>query len=528
METIYNGIILPGEWPPQYSVETLQKGQPVPYLDTPPAVININIGRQLFIDDFLIQSTNLKRRFYRAEKCPLNPIFSSETQWEKDETLPGASPKSGGIWWDDKEKIYRMWYEAGWLNRMAYAESDDGIHWKRPVLDIIPGTNLILNYNRVKKMDASVDPFYLRPDSTAVIPDYGCPDDSQRYKLFLRNPGPEKEGICMTSADGIHWGNAVLSSPVGDRSTAFYNPFRKKWVFSIRSFWSGRSRDYAEGDDFLKGADFEKTKVKWLCTDTGMRPDPYVGFVPQLYNVDAIAYESVMLGMFQVMYGPANSVCQKTGAPKLTELISMFSRDGFHFSKPSNQSIIQASRIEGTWDRGYVQSVCGGLFVTDDKIRIYYIGFSGDCENDRQQKGDWCFDGMYSGGATGFAVLRRDGFVSMETDGGGVLITKPVKFDGKKNLFVNFKGSLRVVIFSSDGAELAVSEPVTGDSTKMMIFFPNFDLVKLNEKPIQFRFDLKEGEIYSFWVSEDPSGTSRGYMGAGGPDYPGGRDLKGR
>ena len=35
-----------------------------PYLVDPPAVIPIDVGRQLFVDDFLIQSTSLTRRFH--------------------------------------------------------------------------------------------------------------------------------------------------------------------------------------------------------------------------------------------------------------------------------------------------------------------------------------------------------------------------------------------------------------------------------------------------------------------------------
>src|SRR5262245_15080691 len=61
-ETLYNGIVLPRPWPPRLadfptSVET----DPItpPYLISPPAVIPIDIGRQLFVDDFLIAETTL-------------------------------------------------------------------------------------------------------------------------------------------------------------------------------------------------------------------------------------------------------------------------------------------------------------------------------------------------------------------------------------------------------------------------------------------------------------------------------------
>lgn len=113
-----------------------------------------------------------------------------------------------------------MWYEAGWLHRMAYAESDDGLTWTRPDLDVVPETNEIL-----PDVDA---------DSSAVFLNYGTTNPAQRYKLFLREPGGMMPGRAYVSPDGIHWGKATMTSPLEDRSTMFYDPYRRKWVYSIR------------------------------------------------------------------------------------------------------------------------------------------------------------------------------------------------------------------------------------------------------------------------------------------------------
>ncbi len=51
-----NGIRLPNPWPPR----TIGPGSdplPVPYLANPPEVLPIDTGRQLFVDDFLIEHT---------------------------------------------------------------------------------------------------------------------------------------------------------------------------------------------------------------------------------------------------------------------------------------------------------------------------------------------------------------------------------------------------------------------------------------------------------------------------------------
>ena len=67
-ELLYNGIQLPGIWPPQNMDNNSYKPMSVPYLENPPEVIPIDVGRQLFVDDFLIESTTLKRQFHKAKK----------------------------------------------------------------------------------------------------------------------------------------------------------------------------------------------------------------------------------------------------------------------------------------------------------------------------------------------------------------------------------------------------------------------------------------------------------------------------
>jgi hypothetical protein len=139
----------------------------------------------------------------------------------------------------------------------------------------------------------------------------------------------------------------------------------------------------------------------------------------------------------------------------------MYSRDGYHFSRPSRESIINASIHKGEWDRGYVQSVGGTVIINGDELWIYYIGFGGD---ESRNNGSWVTNGMYCNGATGIAKLRRDGFVSM--NGNGSLVTRKLTFTNKKSMFVNAKGKVQVKIFDSDGCEIATSRVFDGDSTK--------------------------------------------------------------
>ncbi len=527
-ELLYNGIELPEQWPPRDMNPNSYDPMPVPYLNNPPHSIPIDIGRQLFVDDFLIESTNLHRQYHSAKKFDGNPVLKPETTLEMgDDGLPVACPKDGGVWWDPKDNLFKMWYEAGWIGSMAYATSTDGIHWNRPELDITPGTNQLIPD--------------LRPDSTTVFLDHEASNPQERFKMFLRGAnylGPN-HGYSLVSSDGIHWSRTVPTGPCGDRSTMFYNPFRKKWIYSIRSGGPlrsgiGRARYYHEHSDFLKGAEWTEDTISfWTGADRLDPPDPAIGENAQLYNLSAVGYESLMLGFHQIHLGPPNNVCQKYGFPKTTELMLSYSRDGYHWHRPDRNAFIPASRKQGDWERGYVQSVGGICTVVGDQLWFYYIGFRGDKSN-RHPEG--MLSGMYANGSTGIAVLRRDGFASLYSGGnGGVLTTRPVTFNGK-HLFVNVdcpQGELNVEILNVDNSVIASfsannCETVSTNNTIEPVYWnASNDLSSLSGQRVRFRFHLKNGHLYSFWVSPDESGASHGYNGAGGPGFTNAKDEVG-
>ncbi len=506
MEKLYNGIVLEDDFREEPSLP-----QNVPYLKNPPSVIDVTVGRQLFVDDFLVEQTDLAPVYHRAKKYEGNPILKPEKPWEIEQS-PTARPTSGGVWFDEEEKIFKMWYEGAFLHNMCYATSKDGIHWDRP--DLGDGTNKILHYEGYENRKMWDDIAYLRPDSTSVIIDYEGKKE-ERYKLFLRNPGPPHPGIVATSGDGIHFENFKFTPEVGDRTTAFYNPFRKKWVYSIRTElrpWSEgflRGRSYRECDDFLEGATWTPEEARhWMSVDELDKPHPYLGVEPQLYNVDCIGYESIMLGMFQIFYGPENNITDGLGVPKITELIPMYSRDGYHFSRPSRKPIINASLYDGAWDRGYVQSTTGGLIINGDELMLYYTATAGD-ENYTYQH--YSTNGTYRNGATGIATLRRDGFVSME--GKGILLTRTLTMNGKSSFFVNAVGSVRAELLDEEGTLLATSTRFEGDSTKAELSFENFDVATLNGKTFRIRFDV-DGALYAFGFA-DENGEFGGARAAG-------------
>jgi hypothetical protein len=140
-------------------------------------------------------------------------------------------------------------------------------------------------------------------------------------------------------------------------------------------------------------------------------------------------------------------------------------------------------------------------------------------------------------GATGLALLRRDGFASMDAGPAeGTLTTRPLKFAGK-HLFVNVaapQGELRAEVLGEDGNFVAPftaanCKPVTrADGTKLELTWNGAnDLSAIAGRTVSIRFTLTNGALYSFWISPEANGASHGYVAAGGPGFTGASDTTG-
>ena len=526
-QTLDNGITLPSVWPPRYADPTAPKEMPVPYLKQKPEVLPINRGRQLFVDSFLISNTNLTSVYHKANYYDLNPVLKVDRKWElTPEGYEYAAPFSDGIWYDDKDGKFKMWYlaGAGYVDTLkhslytCYAESLDGKTWTKPSLDIVPGTNVVDTMNR---------------DASTVWLDRNEKDPSKRWKFFNVEYKPDYiqwQYVLKYSADGIHWSKPVAQSgAVSDRCTAFYNPFTNKWVMSMRHHCkvSWRSRAYLEHADPEEAVSLahrlregvpDKHIVFWFTPDDKeKRHERYPDVDPGIYNFDAIAYESIMLGFYSQWQGPENHIARGLMIPKRNEIMLGYSRDGFHFARPSHSPFMPVNETDGAWNYGNMQSVNGVPLIVGDSLYIYSSG--------RSKNGVWWDAGV----STGLATLRRDGFVSMRAGNKeGFLTTEKLSFDGKYffvNADVKAKGAqLKVELLDADG------NPIPGftkrdcvvmrgaDKTKQLITWKGKkDLTDLQGRTIRAKFYLTRGDLYAFWISPWESGESRGYTGGGGP-----------
>ncbi|MGH7173352.1 MAG: hypothetical protein ACRELF_06330, partial [Gemmataceae bacterium] len=434
-ETLYNGIRLPSIWPPK--ITEIPRDPVTPsYLKSPPAVIPIDLGRQLLVDDFLVEKTTLRRTFHAPKEHPGNPLVRPDKIWEKKGRGPSAMVFSDGVWYDPKDLLFKMWYLGGYGTGTCHAVSKDGIKWQKPERDAKKATNIVQSDPR---------------DSATVWLDLEDRDPRRRYKLFRSHGEDGRFGLSVYfSADGIHWGKRVLrTGSCGDRTTVFWNPFRKVWVYSLRHGWGRpRRRRYWEVKDILKGPQWTRIDEPpmWCGSD---RLDPQrqdLRTVCELYNLDCVAYESLLLGLFSIWRGDKNI---PAGRPKPNEVCVGFSRDGFHWHRPERKPFLAVSETKGDWNWGNVQSAGGCCLVVGDELWFYHSGRAGS--PGRGETRD-------TGGSTGLATLRRDGFASLDAGpDGGTLATRPVRFGGKY-LFVNADtaaGELTAEVLDEQGKVVA-------------------------------------------------------------------------
>jgi hypothetical protein len=523
-QTLYNGITLAEPWPPQQR-SLIDAAMIPPYLADPPAVIPIDVGRQLFVDDFLIEESTLNRTYHRAEYHSGNPVLRPTTRWERyDDTAERTHTRSNwaamvfsdGVFWDPRERLFKMWYMGGYVQSACLALSRDGLNWERPILDVVPGTNVVHRELR---------------DSTTVWLDLAA-GSADRYKMAWFD-GSEAALMFFTSRDGIHWSSAGKSGPTGDRSTMFYNPFRRVWVFSLRettsSVLGARIRRYIESPEFPPATRWARDEpVPWTAADRFDPPRPGYNQTPQLYNLDAVAYESLLLGLFGIWRG------ERADREKPNDIVLGYSRDGFHWWRPDRRPFLGVSEQVGDWNWANVQSAGGCCLVVGDRLYFYVSGRQGVPGTD--------LPGVCS---TGLGTLRRDGFASIDDDFGNrpqpstssrvrQLTTRPVRFAGS-HLFVNadvMRGRLRVEVLDVEGRviepfSLTHAVPIERvDGTRIAVTWQGTSTVAdLAGQPVRFRFSLSGGRLYSFWVAASTQGHSSGYVAAGGPEFSGPRDV---
>ena len=177
-ELLHNNICLPPSFPaePRINLTEAQRHyQPPPYLANRRPV-NISVGRQLFVDEFLVAKMDgLQRTWYQA-RMSKSAAVKADKPWE---THAGGLPGCGGVWWVPLSVAggghYRLYYDCGCdPYGFCVATSVNGEDWSKPAVGS-NGTNCLV----LPDDPSRVPPFF----GGTVWLDLEEPEPTRRWKL---------------------------------------------------------------------------------------------------------------------------------------------------------------------------------------------------------------------------------------------------------------------------------------------------------------------------------------------------------
>ena len=407
--------------------------------------------------------------------------------------------------------LYRMYYRGSSSNMpdrskhqvVCYAESDDGIVWRKPNLGLCEyggsKENNIILFDDATDVAHNFTPFL---DANPQ-----CPPD-ERFKAVAGRAA--KKGLMgYVSADGLHW-RRVSDTPMLDKrhgdfdsqNLCFWDATRGAYALYFRKFSGGRRKiRLATSPDFCNWSGFQ-----WLEYDESS-PDV------ELYTNSTMPYdraEGVYLGLpMRFCKGRCVpwDVSGAGGFPGVTDGVFMSGRGGMHFQlwgeaflRPGLQSERWLNRNNMTaWGMVQTKAAIPGC---PDELSLYSTENYYSQTPDRLRR----------------MTIRLDGFVSVNAPwAGGSVTTKPLKFapapDGKATrLLVNAStsGSGFVKCEIRDiggnpvpGFSLAESKENYGDGIELaMEWKGGNDLKALAGKPIVLYFELKDADIFSYRFGE--------------------------
>jgi hypothetical protein len=515
-----------------------------------PGVIALQPGqRQLFLDDFVVEeSTGVTRTMHRPEKrgAVIRPDIPSDGTLIQIRSAP---------MWDSEANEYKILYlayayDAKYTVGVALATSKDGLHWEKPAIGA-------LEVHGSKENNwIALDPELTWPHNSieGVVRDPKDPDPSRRFKALIgahsRKP--------IVSADCIHWqplGDAEITS--SDESQLIYDDLTNRFMAIVktgneygRAFSISFSEDFEHWtpNRFLFGADARDQErapdlIRKHINDPNMLgplfvdPDPATGWKPpegvkhqptwraEVYNVAVFPYEGVYIGLPTMYHPTGTALPERTNTDGFDHIQLIMSRDLEQWGRlGEREPFIPLSGIEngrvGVYDRSQVLAANHPI-VHEDELWFYYSGLKwrayiyelnkdGSPRDPKTLSVEERADFDDGWGAVCLAVLRRDGFVSLDAKESGTVLTKPLVLSGDR-LYLNLdapEGEVRVEILDEHGRafpgyELGYALPVSGDGVRLPVaweFGGRIDA--LAGETVRLRLHLDSANLYAFWTEE--------------------------
>ena len=427
----------------------------------------------MFLDNRLYEYVRgFRRRLNRPVQHAGNPIMEPESPQEFNRVL-----LYGSVVHDPEEGRFRMWYSSSTqspkpLSHLLYAESDDGYAWRRPSLDVVPGTNIVMDDDR-------------KIHGPTVILDRDEPDEAKRYKMIARRGRGVLAGY--VSPDGIHWelvrDEPLIHADSDSHIGLFRDPASGRYHASFRDACPDRRVWRSESEDF----------VSWRRPVLALEPDIRDPIQTQFYSLQMTPYGAYVLGWLH-RYTTWEADLGPTKMNGNWDIELAFSRGGYCWHRPA-QGENFLPRDPGGWTAGLISPASAPLFFADE-IRFYFAG----CE---KQHGDEYASKRFR---IGVASLKPDRFLSLDAGAEPAEVLTRAFATRSPALFLNAAaggGAVRAELRDVAGApipgyELHNCMPVETDETAARVRWrsdpsPSAFL----EKPIRLHLAATRASLYS-------------------------------
>jgi len=444
--------------------------------------INVGSRLELFVDDHLIEKMT-DTRLVLHRPVPREVAIVHDAPWEGNVCFYHTVFRDGDL--------FRMYYRGahhdysvGKVSHqvVCYAESDDGVHWRKPELGIV-------EFNESKKNSIIWNGVGSHNFAPFKDPNPNCKPD----ELYKALGGGHGGLVAFKSPDGIHWSlmgdEAVITKGAFDsQNLAFWDIERGRYVDFHRGFHNGvRDIMTCTSEDFLHWTD-----PVWLEYPGVPKEHLYTNQITPYYRAPHI-----------FMGFPKRFLPTRRGTdhrlPGISDGVFMTSRDGLKFNRLTQAFIRPGPQKERWVCRN--NEIAWGMLETESSlpgapnelslysIEGYYQG--NDCQMRRY-------------------TTRVDGFVSVQAPmAGGELVTKPIVFTGQQ-LTLNFStsaaGSIRIELQTADGEpiegfRLADCQEIFGDAIERAVSWnADSNLGKLASRPVRLRLVMKDADLYSIRI----------------------------
>lgn len=463
---------------------------------------------QFFVDDYFVDNRFNERSIsakvvqrqmpgQRAEAPLMGP--DEDKPWEMNAGVGYIS-----VVFDPRVQRFRLYYqvwnpkgEAGGLPTysICYAESEDGLHWEKPLFDFVPFAGRQTNILAVGDNEAKAPTVHLAEtagemaDGTPVRNLGMLPAGALRgnpYLMYYCDSGH----YLATSEDGLAWNlkqEKLIPNRVDCFMTVVHDDVRDEYCM----FYRNKLIYHDSKDPLLRGNTRMMARIAskelWSLWD-GM---PTTVLLPdeadhgRFYNMPVFKYGGVYWGFLE----------QFNEEPELIEVELAFSRDGFDWNRlPSRPRLIPVGE-EGAWDDG-MTFAADRVIEVGDEWWLYYSAYDGYHDEKNRI------------GKLGLVRFGKERFAGITSDPDGktsYVVTRPLVWPGG-DLVINADaagGAMRVRVTDLDrkvlnGLSWEACVALEDDATRHTVTWDGANMAGLEGELVRLEFEFEDADLFAF------------------------------